>query len=201
MKPILIGLAGRAKSGKDTVASIIKSQINKRGYGVKTIAFAAPLKRIVQELYAFDDQQMTQHDLKEAGDKRYPRPDGTFLSPREAMQILGTEFGRRCYPNTWIDFGIRQAKKAMKPDNHFNAEAAGVSVVFTDCRFINEAKAILDIGGEVWRIRRPLADELPGMHASETEMDSAEFCRLVTHVVHNDEGLEQLIHEVKRLIT
>ncbi len=193
MKPLLIGLAGRAGSGKDTVASIIKTQINKRGYSVKTLAFAEPLKKIVQEVYAFTDEQMTKHELKEAGDQRYPRPDGSFLSPREAMQKCGTEFARSCYPNTWSDFGIRRAKQLMKP-------GIDLSVVFTDCRFLNEAQAIRDAGGEVWRITRSSADLKHSDHASENEMNSREFNALVGTHVHNNDTLEYLVRIVKECL-
>ena len=32
-----------------------------------------------------------------------------YLTPRHALQQLGTEWGRRCYNNTWIDYAIRVA--------------------------------------------------------------------------------------------
>lgn len=34
-----------------------------------------------------------------------------FLSPRLALQILGTEVGRNIYPNTWVDIVFRNGRK------------------------------------------------------------------------------------------
>lgn len=40
----IIGLSGVARSGKDTFALILSNQLKNRGYRVKTLAIAAPLK-------------------------------------------------------------------------------------------------------------------------------------------------------------
>lgn len=196
MTPILIGLAGRAGSGKDTVGAIIRTHFNTRGYGTQLLSFAGPLKKICQEVYDFSDRQMTVLEEKNAPDMRYPRADGTFLTPREAMQKLGSEWGRACYPGTWVDYGIRLAEQAMYPTPF------GIwrNVVFTDVRFINEAKAIRNINGQVWRIRRPEADAVPASHLSETEMDSEEFWAVVDYWVLNNGSLEHLVGAVKALL-
>ncbi len=181
MKVLMIGLAGRAGAGKDTVGGFIKKHLEPKGEATKLMAFAEPLKSICKAVYAFTDEQMTQHELKVKGDLRYPRADGSYLSPREAMQLLGTEWARRCYANTWVDLGIRRAR-----------EANVAHIVFTDCRFINEANGIRNAGGQVWRIYRAEADKAVSNHASETEMNTEEFKELVTHVVYNSGDLEQL---------
>ncbi len=188
-KPMLIGLAGRISSGKDTVGGFIKQYLSRYGISVTTlVSFAEPLKKICQEVYAFTNEQMTDRTLKEMGDIRYPRGDRSFLTPREAMQLLGTEWGRRCYPNTWSHLGMRRASALLASGNH---------VVFTDCRFVGEATAIRDAGGEVWRIHRKIADEVVATHTSETEMDTPTFTKLVSRVVNNDGTLEQLFDAVK----
>ena len=74
------------------------------------------------------------------------------------------------------------------------------NVVFTDVRFINEAKAIRNINGQVWRIRRPEADAVPASHLSETEMDSEEFWAVVDYWVLNNGSLEHLVGAVKALL-
>jgi hypothetical protein len=183
MKPFLIGLAGRMGSGKDTVGGMIREAMKVKGYPVKLVSFAEPLKSIVKMVYDFSWEQVNGTlEMKNTPDKRYPRPDGTFLTPREAMQKLGTEWGRACYPNTWADVGVRVAKGFCD---------AGLSVVITDCRFINEAKAIHDAGGQVWCIRRPEAD-VPATHQSELEMYTPGFQALINCSILNNGSLPLL---------
>lgn len=182
MKPILIGLAGRAGSGKDTVGKMIWDSLPKP---VRLMSFANPMKTLCQEVFAFTDEQL--HGPSEERNKpdlRYPRPDGTYLTPREALQKLGTEFGRACYPNIWTEMSFREWGPHLP------------STIFTDVRFLNEAKSIRDRGGFVWRIYRPEADSVIAVHQSEVELDSAEMKSMVTHEIFNIDSLEKLRIEV-----
>lgn len=52
------------------------------------------------------------HLLDEYGNLPSP-PVDKHLTPRYALQQLGTEWARDCYSNTWIDYGIRVAKQLM----------------------------------------------------------------------------------------
>jgi len=177
-------------SGKDTVGGMVCEVVKTKGYPVRLVSFATPLKAIVKTVYDFTEEQVNGAQ-KNIPDQRYRRPDGTYLTPREAMQKCGTEFARSCYPDTWSSFGARAARSLTD---------AGVSVVFTDCRFTNEAKAIRDAGGQVWRIRRPAADALPALHQSELEMDTPDFQALVTYDIVNDGSLELLRSRVAGLL-
>lgn len=188
----IIALAGRAGSGKNTVATML---------GGHETSFAEPLKRFCQEVFAFTDEQLFgPSECRNAPDLRYPRacegcssktcdgsdgwcPGVTYLTPRYALQTLGTEFGRSCYENVWADLGVRRALACPAP-----------LVVITDCRFVNEAKAVRAAGGEVWRIVRPGAG-LAGaaaLHPSEAEQESTEFLALVTRTVENVGSLSDL---------
>lgn len=192
MKTFLIGLAGRSGSGKNTTADIIRKYVNQAGYAVKDLVFAAPLKKICQELFDFSDAQISDPVAKERPDARYPRGDGVFLTPRYAMQRLGTEFGRDCYPNIWVDYGMRQAQSLRIELN--------LNVVFTDVRFINEAKAITAAGGKVWRVRRTFSDAAPSHHLSEAEMETDGFSQYVSRHVINNGSIADLQRHVKELV-
>lgn len=171
----LIALAGRAGSGKNTVARLL---------GAREISFAEPLKRICQEVFAFSDAQMFgPSEERNRPDPRYPRADGQCLTPRYALQTLGTEWGRNCFDGVWADLGVRRALEAL---------ALGRDVVITDCRFVNEAKAVRLAGGEVWRIYRPEAEAVASTHPSEMEMNTPEFRNLVTREIQNTGTLDQL---------
>lgn len=200
---MIIGLCGQAGSGKDTVADILV----KDHHFVK-VALADPLKRICKEVFDFTDEQLWgASEKRNGGDPRYPREekipgDGpymeamSFLSPRYALQQLGTEWGRDCYPNVWIDYALRVAKtlvdrvtfgdKLHDPQGYFphlglvplneyeNIPHEINGVVISDVRFRNEVKAIKKAGGHVVQIIRPGAG-LTGtaaQHRSETEQST-----------------------------
>ncbi len=175
----LIALAGRAGTGKNTVAKLL---------GAHEISFAEPLKRFCQEVFAFTDAQIWgPSEERNRPDTRYLRwsdqDENTYLTPRYALQQLGTNWGRDCYENVWADLGVRRALASTAD-----------TVVITDCRFVNEAKAVRAAGGEVWRIVRPGAGlaGAAGLHPSEAEQESAEFLSLVTRTVQNTGTLEEL---------
>lgn len=188
----LIGVTGRAGAGKDTIAQILKYNLDCDVGNWTSIAFASPLKEICQQVFEFShDQLYGSLETKNAPDKRYPRPDGTFLTSREAMQVLGTEFGRRCYPDIWIEMGMRKAKREL---------AAGRNVVITDVRFVNEAMAIRAYAGEIWRVYRPSADAVPATHTSETELDSVRMAVVLDREIHNTGTIDDLRDRVRECV-
>jgi hypothetical protein len=149
-----IALVGLAGVGKDTLAQHIENTHRHR-----VLSFAEPLKRIVQQIYGFSDAQLFGPSrLRNEPDKRFPREDGTFLCPREALERFGTEAGRKCYGGTWLDLAMRQAA---------DAEANCEPWVFTDCRFKNEMDACCFRGGKLVRLVR--TGQIPCDHASEQE--------------------------------
>lgn len=83
------------------------------------------------------------------------------LTTRRIMQYIGTEWGRQAvHPELWVNILIANARK------HTNC-------IITDLRFLNEAKAIRDIGGYIVRITRPEFENtgVGDDHVSELEMN------------------------------
>jgi hypothetical protein len=202
---LIIGVSGVAGSGKSTVADILTD------LRFVTISLADPIKRLVRDLYAFTDEQLWGPSAcRNEPDKRYPRADGTFLTPREALQRFGTEAGRACYDNTWVDRCLLNAQLVLSGQFAY-AQALGVhdyrgpgrpevrGVAIPDVRFMNEIAAIHAAGGVVIRIVRPGAglEGAAGAHGSETEQASipdSEF----DYVLDNSATLEQLRENVHR---
>lgn len=234
----LIGIAGRGKAGKNTVADMISRHLASR-YAVVQLAFADPIKRFVKEMFDFTEEQVN-GTLKDAPDPRYvrlrrgalggmsvgfmrDRTTGKFvcrgsifagketlfealvdgndcvpnpledecLTPRHALQTLGTDWGRACYDRIWIDYALRRAA--------IFRELNLTLVVITDVRFVNEARAIREKGGHVWHVSRPdggLSGEAAG-HASEAECDSEEMLALATWRIDNDGSLGALDYKVE----
>ncbi len=147
-----IALVGLAGVGKDTLAAHIAET-----YGHRVLSIAVPLKRIVQQIYQFSDAQLFGPSrLRNEPDPRYPRPDGSFLCPREALELFGTEAGRRCYERTWLDMAMTDAKRVT---------ATGGAWVFTDARYANEMEACRAKGAAIVRLTRQ------GVTASEHQSE------------------------------
>lgn len=244
----LVGLSGFAGSGKDAGGNFLVQD-----FGFCKVALADPLKRIARDVYAFTDEQLWgASQFRNAPDKRYPRTcktcEGmgsiqprsvtqptspcyachgekvTYLTPREALQKLGTEWGRECYPNTWVDLCIRTGEYLLNfpharydqkkgvyhvvdpsetlhgADAIFDGRVRGVAV--TDVRFKNEIKAIKEAGGQVIRIARPGAglDGSGALHVSETEqagIPNSEF----DAVIQNTGTLDDLRTKIREYMS
>lgn len=137
-----IGIMGPAGHGKSTLAQIIA------GYGGRRVmGFAEPLKGMLASL------GLTGEDLY-GEDKETPHPILCGRTPREAMQTLGTEWGRDLIgADLWVNAW------------RYKVEGSGiVRVVADDVRFANEVKTIRDLGGFIWRIvdpRKPIIEDHP----------------------------------------
>lgn len=175
---MIIGIVGKAGSGKDTAAKMIP--------GATVMSFAAPLKEFVISVYGIPREWVYgPSELRNTPIPGYFRPDGQPLTVRYALQTLGTEWGRNCSPDTWVRLGVRLAK------------GHGLAV-FSDCRFVNEARAVREAGGFVWKIERPGSGLSGGAatHPSELEMDSPEMDALVTHRIDNSGTLADLERQI-----
>jgi len=188
---MIIGLSGQAGAGKDTTADLLV-----KDYGFVKVALADPMKRICRDVFAFSDEQLWgPSDKRNAPDERYPRGyftgiagpvpaiDLGFLTPRYALQTLGTEWGRNCYPDVWVEYALRIAQRLNEGGYYYDTQSGlrpmmqveGVmvpkkNVAISDVRFLNEIKSIQKQGGKVVRLRRQTT--LSGSatsHSSETE--------------------------------
>jgi hypothetical protein len=230
MNAVLVGISGVAGSGKDTVADILV-----RDHRFVKVALADPLKRLARDVFDFTAEQLWgPSEMRNAPDERYPRrhtwgsigdghatclccgmrsaavgtaSDVCFLTPRYALQQLGTEWGRNCYPNVWIDYALRVAKKLAEGDYSYSANfgltrllymAAGRSVVVPDLRFKNEVDAFRRAGAKLVRIVRSGAG-IDGRHVSETEQESI-LDSAFDAVIVNNGTLEELEQKVRAFV-
>jgi len=108
----VIGIAGRARSGKDTLADFIVNH-----YGFVKFAFADRLKDTCCGLFGWGARHRD-GDLKEAVDPYLG------FSPRQAFQVCGTEFARALNPDIWVLLAERAvAGLVVIPDVRFENEA------------------------------------------------------------------------------
>lgn len=206
---MIIGISGLANSGKDTAADFLVGR-----YSFKKTSFAEPMKKIARDVFNFRDEQLYgPSEMRNAPDKRYPREhvwksdlddnrwvcsccgcacllgdeNPCYLTPRFALQQLGSEWGRICYPNVWVDLAIRNAGHG--------------DTVIPDVRFKNEIDGLRAAGAYLVRIVRPGAGlgGSAGQHVSETEQASMPN-ELFDAVIKNDRGLRELEEAVTDLV-
>lgn len=146
---MIIGLAGRAGSGKTTIAEGLACR------GFLRRKFAAPLKDMMRTLLKAQGADARTIERMIEGDlKTEPTPLLANKTPRWAMQSLGTEWGR---VQIGSGFWIEAATRGLTSQH---------DVVFDDVRFANEVEAITALGGKVICLRRDDVDETDD-HVSE----------------------------------
>ena len=130
----LIGLVGKAGSGKDTLADEIAAD------GWEKVAFADSLKRMcIDYLGLSHDDAYTQE-----GKMRMNPHWG--MTNRTILQKVGTDAMRNGFDkDVWVK--ILQIRIRRMLDE-------GRKVVITDCRFDNEAQMVEDMGGLVVEVVR-----------------------------------------------
>ena len=145
---VIVGLCGRAGSGKTSVANHLV-----RDRGFKRLSFAEPLKRMAMDIWGFSHEQVFgDATVKETIDPRWD------ITPREAMQKLGQAARDHLSETIWIESALNRI------------EAPGFYVI-EDVRYRNEAAALHGIG-HVFRLH--CSDSVStdaGDHPSEKEVD------------------------------
>ena len=149
MRPILIGLTGRARSGKTTAAEHLAQT-----YLLEQYAFADPLRDGLMAIFNLDPTDFE-------GDRKEQPLGWLDCSPRQLMQSMGTEWARNTvHPDVWVKLAEQNL------DYMTQALGAVLGFVISDVRFENEADLIRRRGGTVVHIFRPDAQAV-NPHISE----------------------------------
>lgn len=188
---LVLGLAGQARSGKDTVAAHLAKK-----YGFIPFSFSDRLYEEVADAFMLDDpDSLRRPETKEAPHPQlrlarliagsggnhpfadvarplisalYPDTfvdlDGIELTPRQVLQWWGTQYRRRQDPDYWLKQATAWLHRVRGAADY--PEHQPQFFVNTSVRFPNERDWIHAQGGNVWHLRR---DGLPGVNAHESE--------------------------------
>ena len=158
----IIGISGKARSGKNTFAEMLAEELHKRtGKAYVLMAYADELKKMAQREFDLSWDQLW-GDEKEAKDERYIKFKQEYWTGREIMQQLGGFY--RSIDN---DFWVKKLFKLIDEKEYEN-------VIITDVRYPNEVDPVVERKGLHIRIERPSADKIHGSeHASETSLDES----------------------------
>ena len=147
---MIIGITGHARHGKDSTADIICKH-----YGYKKYALADVMKDACRVIFPTWDDSHLYGVLKDVVDPLYG------ISPRHALQTLGTEWGQ--YELSKYDsFAEVTGRKLWV--NALLSKINGNAVI-ADVRFPHEADAIREKGGLIIRVNRNAPVDLS--HESE----------------------------------
>ena len=206
----LIGLNGKARSGKDTTAGIISEWCKENDLTFAQDAFARRLKESAAASLGIVGEEVAAKDAIEFCEL-LKKPDhiihivndegtGYTITGREFLQFYGTEAHRDVFgSNFWVDVVLPPAVE-MDGYNRWwdsfldiDGEPANVAVI-TDVRFPNEAERIQELGGDIWKVERDGSGA--GDHASEQELDG----ELIDVVIDNNGSLDELAESVDVLM-
>ena len=188
---MIIGIAGKSQSGKDTTAMMINflSQYPDASFHTywesdfpfdwddNTIVHYADLLKDVSEIMLSLPRFTLQSQRGKSSTIEWL--DG--MTCREFLQKLGTAVRNEVHPDFWVRALINRRIK--------NKEKL---TIIPDVRFPNEAQVIKDNGGFLIRMERPGAGA--GDHISETALDDYKDWDLV---INNNRTLENLYQIVK----
>lgn len=170
---LLIGITGKAGSGKDTLADYLVES-----YGFQKKSFAGPLKRGISELFSIPLDSMYDPIEKEQVNHLWNK------SPRELMQWLGTDILRKHIRDDFFLASI--ANELNNCDAH--------RVVITDVRFDNEAEYLSYIGAPIIKIDSGIRETITQLGKNESKHRSEKGIseRLIDFTIMNDLGIDDL---------
>lgn len=195
---MIIGISGKAQSGKDTVGSMIAylkrannptfqdyksvSYVSKEGcynWLWKHRYFALPLKECISNILNCDIGDLNNQIFKES---KISWLDN--ITVRDLLQKFGTGIRESVDPNFWV----KTLFKDYNPDFE--------NWIITDVRFKSEAKAIKDKGGILIRVNKPSAGA--GSHISEIDLDDYDG---FDFIIENIGSLEDLYNKVSNYVS
>lgn len=165
----IIGLTGRARSGKDTFAARL---VDNHGY--TRVALADPVREAALALDPLIEEgwRLTEYVAAHGWEEAKAHPE-----VRRTLQRLGTEAGWMFHGE---DLWTRRADAAI--------EAAGGPVVITDIRMPHETAWLKRRGGLLIEITRDGAGLAGGTGAHVSEAGAGAGDR----IIDNDAGLDEL---------
>lgn len=181
---MIIGITGKAGSGKSLLASMIKEILMKETKTeVEIVGFADEIKLWTSVLLNVGIEYLDTRLFKDSVVYGLSNVTG-----RQFLQRLGTEIGRnRIDPMFWINKVLLN----YNPNKH---------LIIPDVRFLNEAEEIRKRGGLL--IRKESSIRHLDSHVSETEMINITDCETI-HYVYNkrfSEVLKGLKDQIENII-
>jgi hypothetical protein len=176
---MLIAITGKAGAGKDTIGDYLV-----RKYGVKKIALADPIKRLVKDVFVLDD-----HTVYDREEREKPLVQWNGWSVRKLLQFIGTElFRQQIDDQIWVK-SLWLRISGDKQNNY----------CVTDLRFPNELSFFRENAKDDFvciKVVRPGCDGNVGLsgHASESYDLKGDY------EIINDGSIENLTEKIEAVL-
>ena len=191
MKTKVIIITGKAQSGKDSAALVIKNLLKIKGFSSKSYSMAEELKNICINLFGMEYQQCWGENKDKDTDTSFlwenlPVGSETIarlmlnsngkkinqaMTAREVMQIWGTDIFRSFDPNCWVRSTLNKIEK----------EGMDFAII-SDARFPNEINFAESHNPIVIKLTRDVIDN---KHSSETALDDFIFSKHNHYIIDN----------------
>jgi len=170
--PIIIPISGKAESGKDFTAKLLKEELERQDQRVLIINYADQLKFICSKYFGWNGEKDN--------------------IGRSLLQQIGTEKVRSKNNNFWVD-NVIEFVKVFQDDYDY--------VIIPDCRFANEIERwnnnfeFVSLRVERFNYENHLTPE-QRLHSSETALDDYNF----DYYIKSESGVDILKEKVIKFI-
>ena len=183
---MIIGICGKKRSGKDTIADILVNT-----YDFKKYAFGDPIKKVAKIIFNFSEEQLY-GESKDLVDERWG------ISPREFFQKFGTDYGQYYFNeqfpnilkdkprNLWVEVFHQWYENQRNNDRN-------LKIVISDVRFQHEIDKIKELGGYIIKVERNSIN-LKDSHLSENEIDNIHMDNF--NLIINNEGTKEDLFKI-----
>ena len=214
---MIIGITGKAQSGKDTACKIIQLidyyryllgdeeqlKVSEEDFVLKNLngtiitgsrwekhAFADKLKECASLILGVNRESFEYNSFKESFTTLpLSNKEGEPMTNREFLQYFGTEVGRNIDKDLWVKALMRGYEKSSIMFLPSMIRDKGLWIV-PDVRFPNEADAIRNAGGVLWKIERDGSGA--GNHISEKLIDDI----MVDIIIENNLDMKYYIKAI-----
>jgi len=185
---MIIGIAGKKRSGKDTISDYLIQEYKFIKYG-----FADPIKDIAKIIFGFTEEQLYGNE-KDIIDLHWG------IKPRDFFQKFGTDYGQFIFPEHFPEIfkGKNERGLWVKVFKNWYLDKLDkdpdIKVIINDVRFFHEYDIIKYLGGYIIKVNRN--NSLNDEHISENELDNTNFdC-----IIQNNSSIQDLYRKIKEII-
>ena len=180
---MIIGFAGKKRSGKDTIANYLV-----KNHGFKRFAFGDAVKEVSRHLFGLNDAQLY-------GENKEEIVEELGISPREIFQKLGTEFGRNYLNELFPTLRVSRGTIWTYHFEKFIRDNQNTNIVISDVRFENEMEVIRKCGGKIYFIESDYAEQGDSHVSEEITSNKYEY----DGIINNKGTLEQFYENGSKL--
>ncbi len=185
-KPMLIGLHGKPRVGKDTLAAYLIKKYRLLRFGP-----SVPVKNTTAAMFGIPREYLDDDTMKDAYD------DFWGMTYRQMAQKVGKESSRDVFGD---DIWMRHVERLLLNIEHgIDQDIVGhvKGIILADIRYANEAEWVRKMGGTVIFVVR---DNLPESSGSEHPAEAGLPLDLADIVMYNNGTIADLYNEAEMII-